>query len=282
MADLAGLALLQLWPNVPDVCRPAVRPPVARPPQPHPALAWLSAASASARREPVPAFPLLPGPSPCLARPSAAPTSARCEPFLANSLLPGPSTHPAWPSAASASARYEPFPTKRLTPASRNSGTRPGTMAAGAREQAASCDAFVLSRRPPAPGAPPTGHHRPALSLKPPPTLTEPRPGDLWPGRDCRRNFRQARSWTPPPGSVLAGGGMTDWVWQGGSVVSTLRRGPCRASRHDRGRRKPPRDLLARAIAGASSVEHPSARGTSRCAPGAFSLTAMIFWGPRA
>ena len=73
---------------------------------------------------------------------------------------------------------------------------------------------------------------------------------------------------------------MTDGVWQGGSVMSTLRRGPCRASRHDRGRRKPPRDLLARAIAGAPSgapsVEHPSARGTSRCAPGAFSLTAML------
>ena len=29
-------------------------------------------------------------------------------------------------------------------------------MAAGAREQAASCDAFVLSRRPPAPDAPPS------------------------------------------------------------------------------------------------------------------------------
>ena len=98
----------------------AVRPPVARPPQPHPVLARPSAASASARCEPVPAFPLLPGPSPCLARPSAAPTSARCEPFLANSLLPGPSTHPAWPSAASASARCEPFPTNRLTPAPPN------------------------------------------------------------------------------------------------------------------------------------------------------------------
>ena len=34
---------------------------------------------------------------------------------------------------------------RRVTQAS-----RPGTMAAGAREQAASCDAFVLSRRPPA------------------------------------------------------------------------------------------------------------------------------------
>ena len=36
---------------------------------------------------------------------------------------------------------------------------------------------------------------------------------------------------------------MTDGVWQGGSVMSTLRRGPCRASRHYRGRRKTPRDL---------------------------------------
>ncbi len=34
---------------------------------------------------------------------------------------------------------------------------RPGAMAAGAQEQAASCDAFVLSRRLPAPGAPPIG-----------------------------------------------------------------------------------------------------------------------------
>ena len=30
------------------------------------------------------------------------------------------------------------------------------------------------------------------------------------------------------------------------------------------------------------SVEHPPARGTSRCAPGAFSLTAMFFRSPRA
>ena len=40
---------------------------------------------------------------------------------------------------------------RRVTQAS-----RPGTMAAGAREQAASCDAFVLSRRLPAPEAPPS------------------------------------------------------------------------------------------------------------------------------
>ena len=61
-------------------------------------------------------------------------------------------------------------------------------------------------------------------------------------GRDCRREFRQARSGTPLPDGVLAVVGMTDGVWQGGSVTRTLRRGPCRASCHDRGRRKPPRD----------------------------------------
>ena len=61
-------------------------------------------------------------------------------------------------------------------------------------------------------------------------------------GRDCRCEFRQARSRAPLPDSVLAVGGATDGVWQGGSVMSTLRRGPCRTSRHDRGRRKTPRD----------------------------------------
>ena len=38
----------------------------------------------------------------------------------------------------------------------------------------------------------------------------------------------------------------------------------------------------ARAICVAPSVEHPPARGTSRCAPGAFSLTAPVFRSPRA
>ena len=61
-------------------------------------------------------------------------------------------------------------------------------------------------------------------------------------GPDCRCEFRQARSRIPLPDSVLTVAGMTDWVWRGGSVMSTLRRGPCRASRHDRGRRKTPRD----------------------------------------
>ncbi len=89
------------------------------------------------------------------ARPSAASAAARCEPFSAFPLLPGPSTCPARSSAAPAASRCEPFSLNRLTPASCDSGSWPGTMAAGAREQAASCDAFVLSRRLPAPDAPP-------------------------------------------------------------------------------------------------------------------------------
>ena len=114
-----------------------------------------SATSASARCELIPAFPLLPGPSTCPAWPSAASASAGCEPILAFPLLPGPSTCPARSSAAPAASRCEPFSLNRLTPSSRDSGSWPGTMAAGAREQAASCDAFVLSRRLPAPDAPP-------------------------------------------------------------------------------------------------------------------------------
>ena len=103
------------------------------------------------------------------ARPSAAFTSARCEPFLAFPLLPGPSTSPARPSAASVAARCEPFSANRLTPAPCDSGFWPGTMAAGAREQAASCDAFVLSRRLPAPEAPPSRTSPACLVAKPSP-----------------------------------------------------------------------------------------------------------------
>ena len=165
------------------------------------------------------------------ARPSATSAPARCEPFSAFPLLPGSSTCPAWPSAASTAARCEPFPAFPLTPVSRDSGFWPGTMAAGAREQAASCDAFVLSRRLPAPDAPPSRTSPAGLVAKPAP---EPRPG-LWLSRDCRGEFRQARLGPSHPDGVLAVVGVTDRVWQGGSVMSTLRRGPCEASRHDRG-----------------------------------------------
>ena len=115
-----------------------------------------SVTDATSRCEPFPPFPLIPGPSTQPAWPSAASISARCEPVPAFPLLPGPSTCPAWPPAASISAGCEPFSLNRLTPASRDSDSWPGTMAAGAREQAASCDAFVLSRRLPAPDAPPS------------------------------------------------------------------------------------------------------------------------------
>ena len=90
-------------------------------------------------------------------RHTAAPVTdatARCEPIPAFPLRPEMPTGPVWPSAASTPARCEPLSPDRLTPASR-AGLWSGTMAADAREQAASCDAFVLSRRPPAPDAPP-------------------------------------------------------------------------------------------------------------------------------
>ena len=159
--------------------------------------------------------------------------SAGCEPFSAFPLLPEPPTCPAWPFAASTSAGCEPFSANRLTPASCDSGSWPGAMAAGAQEQAASCDAFVLSRRQPAPDAPPSRTSPLCLIATP---FPEPSPhhGPVL-GRDCRCEFRQARSRAPLPDSVLTVAGMTDGVWQGGSVMSTPRRGPCRASRHDRG-----------------------------------------------
>ena len=188
---------------------------------------WHFLAESAARALPFPTsqrptcpFSFTPGGTPPV-RPSAASVAARCEPILAFPLLPGPSTCPAWPSAAFVVARCEPILRKRLTPAPCNSGSGPGTMAAGAREQAASCDAFVLSRRLPAPGAPPSRTSPLCLIAKP---FPEPSPnhGPVTSGRDCRCEFRQARSRIPLPEGVLAVGGMTDGVWQGGSVMSTL------------------------------------------------------------
>ena len=182
--------------------------------------ARLSAAPVASRCEPVPAFPLLPGPSTCPAWPSAAPVASRCEPILAFPLLPGPSTCSAWLSAAFTSARCEPFSPNRLTPASCGSGSGPGTMAAGARERAASCDAFVLSRRLPAPGAPPTRTSPLCLIARAFPNSHRTTARSL--GQNCRCEFRQARSRTPAPDGILAVVGMTDRVWQGRSVMSTL------------------------------------------------------------
>ena len=205
------------WRKVPRVPCPSRRPSV-RPARSHSlpvAPARPSAAFTSARHEPIPANRLQPGSPTCPAWPSATSAAARCEPFSAFPLLPGSSTCPAWPSAASVAAGYEPFPENRLTPVSRDSGFWPGTMAAGAREQTASCDAFVLSRRLPAPDAPPIRKSPAYLVAKP---FPEPSPNH----------------------------------------------GPVSGR------------------AGTATVEHPPARGTSRCAPGAFSLTAMIFRSSRA
>ena len=79
------------------------------------------------------------------------------------------------------------------------------------------------------------------------------------------REFRTARSRAPLPDSVLAGGGMTEGVWQGGSVMSTLRREPCRASRHDRGWWKTPRDIIGMARGSVEvALPRPYPPGVSR------------------
>ena len=73
------------WRKVPRVPCPS-RSPSVRPARSHSlpvAPARPSAASAAARCEPIPAFPLPPGPPTCPARPSAAPAASRCEPFSA-------------------------------------------------------------------------------------------------------------------------------------------------------------------------------------------------------
>ena len=136
--------------------------------------------SAAARCEPFSVFPLLPELATCPAWLSAAPVSARSEPFPAFPLLPEPSYYPVWSSAAPVASRCEPFPTNRLTHASRDSGSGPGAMAAGVREQTASCDAFVLSRRLPAPGAPPIRTSPAGLIAK---TLSNSRRTTPVPGR---------------------------------------------------------------------------------------------------
>ena len=98
------------------------------------------------------------------------------------SFAPGGSS-PARPSAASVAARCEPFSANRLTPASCGR-LLAGTMAAGAREQAASCDAFVLSRRLPAPDAPPIRTSPAGLIAKAP--SNSPRTMGRSLGQNCR------------------------------------------------------------------------------------------------
>ena len=157
--------------------------------------AWPSAASISARCEPVPAFPLLPRPPTCPARPSVTDATSRCEPLPAFPLSPGPPTCPAWPSPASAASRCEPFPTNRLTPSSRDSGIPARHYGSGRREQAASCDAFVLSRRQLAPDAPPSRTSPLCLIAKPFPEPARPSPPP-------RKNLRNHRRNPPRPRKI--------------------------------------------------------------------------------
>ena len=178
-----------------------------------------------ARSHSLPVERLLPGPLQCPLLPSV-------------SLFRRFRCYPDRPPAPHGSLRHPPPPGvsrfRRIgSHLRRVAGAWPGAMAAGAREQAASCDAFVLSRRLPAPDAPPSRTSPAGLIAKAPSNPRRTTACCL--GRDCRSEFRQARSRTPEPDGVLAVVGMTDGVWQGGSVMSTPRRGPCRTSRHDRG-----------------------------------------------
>ena len=91
-----------------------------------------SVTDATARCEPIPAFPLLPETPTCSAWPPAAPAAARCEPIPAFPLRPETPTGPVWPSAASTPAKCEPLSPDQLTPASR-AGLWSGTMAARSR-----------------------------------------------------------------------------------------------------------------------------------------------------
>ena len=126
----------------------------------------------------------------CTVLPSAASVSARCEPVPTFPLPPGPPTCLAWPSAAPVASRCEPFSPNRLIPASRDSGSWPGTMAAGARERAASCDAFVLSRRLLAPDAPPSRTSPLCLIAKSFPEPARPSPPPRKNLRDHRKKLR--------------------------------------------------------------------------------------------
>ena len=132
--------------------------------------------------------------------------------------MPGPLRHPSAPGGC------EPISPNRLAPASRGSGSGPGTMAAGAREQAASCDAFVLSRRLPAPDAPPIRTSPLCLIAKP---FPEPSP-----------NHGPVTSWPGLPRRIPSG-----------SVKGTPSR-----RRSDRGRRD------RRGLAGRVGHAHPALR----------------------
>ena len=197
--------------------------------------------SAAAGCEPFSAFPLLPGPPTRTPAASVTGATSRCELVPAFPLLPehqpaphGPLRHPPLPGMS----RF-----RRIGSHLRRVTQAPGPVlwqrAHGNRRPPAQHKSIAGGR--PLPVRRPAGHLRCALSLKTSPTLSEPRPGQRSPGRDCRCEFRQARSRAPLPDSVMAVADMTDGVWQDGSVTRTLRRGPYRASRHDRGRRKTPR-----------------------------------------
>ena len=155
---------------------------------------------------------------PCPSRsPSVRPVRSHSLPE--ERLLPGPLRHPPLPGvslfrrfrcylgrphALPGPLRLPPLPgvsrfrrigshLRRVTQA-----PRPGTMAAGALEQAASCDAFVLSRRLPAPDAPPIRTSPAGLIAKAP--------------SNSRRTTARSRAGTAAANSVGLGQGHHRWT----------------------------------------------------------------------
>ncbi len=133
------------------------------------------------------------------------PTSQR--PTCPLSFTPG-GTPPARPSAASVAAGCEPFSAFPLLPGPSTCHARPFAAPVASR-----CEPFSPNRLTP---APPSRTSPASLVAK-----LSPNHGPVL-GRDCRREFRQARSRAPLPDSVMTVVGMTDGVWQGGSVTRIL------------------------------------------------------------
>ena len=165
-------------------------------------------------------------------------------------------------------------------------------MAVDAREQTASCDAFVLSRRLPVPGAPPCRKSPACLIAR-----TRPSSYLLSPERHLPRMVPAASAAArcePVPAFPLIPDPSTYPAWSSATSaapgVSLFRHfrsyltlppilhGPLRHPPLPGVSRFPRSCCYLHAPSPERpSVEHPPVRGTSRCAPGAFSLTAPVF-----
>ena len=165
-------------------------------------------------------------------------------------------------------------------------------MAAGAWEQTASCDAFVLSRRLPAPGAPPCRRSPACLIARTRPSsylLSQERylprivpAASAAPGVSLFRHFRSYLTLPPTMHGLLRHpplpGVSLFRRFRSYLTLPPILHGPLRHPPLPGVSRFPRSCCYLHAPSPERpSVEHPPVRGTSRCAPGAFSLTAPVF-----